>query len=487
MTPINTLKNWFRNGLKPTQEQFWAWMDSYRHKSEKISQSDVQDLDQTLSNKSDSDHTHSDMLKLENLDDYYKKVEDPGDGKNYLLKIDGTAVDASDFGKVEKVMGVAPDESKNVDISNEAMDWKNASQRFSGIGDKSLDVTFNRMAVLDPNGNLGSSDGRNMLRVMPSVLTAAERNAWKTEMNGGWTTNTMSVALINPVVVRDIDAIQYITLIGANLNFNPTSFKVEIVDMTGSTVIATIPNSQVQLQSNGLSLLFYYNFQSIPLGDYKIRLWNGVATYVTQVKFTVVDNVTNIDLSAITWESKVYGDKINPSIVTSGRVVSMTANIKNADGSEFDESSLQGQAISAVLSSAIATMQDNFVIEFAFFNSGLVQERMYAGISLENAVSLAPSISWGGYLYYAAFPRTLHLSNSQEIASQSTSANSRCIIYKNSNNITTVISNSGGVNIALSTVTVDNTPIKLKLLREHFFTGEVNITSNMQIITAYKF
>lgn len=36
MADKNTLKNWFKTGLKPTQEHFWAWMDSYWHKDEKI-------------------------------------------------------------------------------------------------------------------------------------------------------------------------------------------------------------------------------------------------------------------------------------------------------------------------------------------------------------------------------------------------------------------------------------------------------------------
>ena len=33
---INTLKNWFKTGLKPTQAQFWDMFDSFFHKDEKI-------------------------------------------------------------------------------------------------------------------------------------------------------------------------------------------------------------------------------------------------------------------------------------------------------------------------------------------------------------------------------------------------------------------------------------------------------------------
>ncbi|MDO5609078.1 MAG: hypothetical protein Q4G08_11555, partial [Capnocytophaga sp.] len=67
MTPKNTLKNWFKNLLKPTQEQFWAWMDSYWHKSEKIPSANIEGLEKILQGvataesveaKADKAHTH---------------------------------------------------------------------------------------------------------------------------------------------------------------------------------------------------------------------------------------------------------------------------------------------------------------------------------------------------------------------------------------------------------------------------------------------
>jgi hypothetical protein len=54
-TAINIIKNWFKTGLKPTQEQFWNWMDSYWHKDELIPQENIQGLSTTLSGKADAD------------------------------------------------------------------------------------------------------------------------------------------------------------------------------------------------------------------------------------------------------------------------------------------------------------------------------------------------------------------------------------------------------------------------------------------------
>lgn len=54
MADLNTIKNWFRTGLKPTQEQFWATWDSFRHKGEGVPASDVAGLDTLLLNKVDT-------------------------------------------------------------------------------------------------------------------------------------------------------------------------------------------------------------------------------------------------------------------------------------------------------------------------------------------------------------------------------------------------------------------------------------------------
>jgi hypothetical protein len=45
---INTLRNWFKRGFKPLQQQFWDWMDSYWHKDELIPMTNIDQLETTL-------------------------------------------------------------------------------------------------------------------------------------------------------------------------------------------------------------------------------------------------------------------------------------------------------------------------------------------------------------------------------------------------------------------------------------------------------
>lgn len=50
---LNTIKNWFKTGSKPTQEQFWDVWDSFRHKSQKVNVTDIEGLDSVLAGVGD--------------------------------------------------------------------------------------------------------------------------------------------------------------------------------------------------------------------------------------------------------------------------------------------------------------------------------------------------------------------------------------------------------------------------------------------------
>ena len=50
MTPKKTLKKWFSNFMKPAQEHFAAWIDSYWHKSEQIPMSNIDGLSRAIEN-----------------------------------------------------------------------------------------------------------------------------------------------------------------------------------------------------------------------------------------------------------------------------------------------------------------------------------------------------------------------------------------------------------------------------------------------------
>jgi len=50
---LNTIKKWFKTGLKPSQDQFWDTWDSFRHKYEKVPIKDIEELETTLDTKAE--------------------------------------------------------------------------------------------------------------------------------------------------------------------------------------------------------------------------------------------------------------------------------------------------------------------------------------------------------------------------------------------------------------------------------------------------
>src|SRR5665647_7688 len=58
---LNTIKNWFKTSLKPTQAQFWDTWDSFWHKDEKIPISSVEQLDTILMGKASTEYVDNKM------------------------------------------------------------------------------------------------------------------------------------------------------------------------------------------------------------------------------------------------------------------------------------------------------------------------------------------------------------------------------------------------------------------------------------------
>lgn len=176
----------------------------------------------------------------------------------------------------------------------------------SGLSDVSTNPSFDTFLSQDDSGKIGKTNGIQPFLSLPSVLSESEKTVWKTAMNGGWTTNTMSVAIVSPPVISTDDKPTWISLKGANLNFNPASFSVKIVDDTGATVLAEVPNSQVQLYTNGLDLTFWFNFKDLALGNCKIKLWNGVVEYLIPQTILITAVLDLIPLGSLSWEVKEF-------------------------------------------------------------------------------------------------------------------------------------------------------------------------------------
>ena len=166
----------------------------------------------------------------------------------------------------------------------------------------------------------------------------------------------MSVNLISPPIIQNrFNTVEYILLRGANLNLSATSSSIQILASDRVTVLITIPNNQIQINANGTELVFFYNFHNFAQGKYFIKIISGVKTYITTIDLTIVQQIENINTSAITWD-------INPVIEAGTTHRTTTANgasfsITNPTGSNSISSFL------GVKSSELFAEGDDFYVE----------------------------------------------------------------------------------------------------------------------------
>lgn len=114
MADKNTIRNWFRTGLRPTQDQFWATWDSFWHKDEMIPVSKINNLQNVLNEKADQDalqnhltnpNAHADLFNqikttgrfLINRDNVMMFADEPMEGDTVTGMVEGEYLNAGTF------------------------------------------------------------------------------------------------------------------------------------------------------------------------------------------------------------------------------------------------------------------------------------------------------------------------------------------------------------------------------------------------------
>ena len=142
MTTIETLKQWFSNLKKPTQEQFWAWLDSFWHKSEKIPMESVEGLDKLVEGTASAEQLNNHLNDSNAHKALFDKKVDKVEGKElssndftneYKEKLDALhPTDTSKLLPKGNFTGTAQDLKKQIDDKAD----KNHTHKWSEIKEK---------------------------------------------------------------------------------------------------------------------------------------------------------------------------------------------------------------------------------------------------------------------------------------------------------------------------------------------------------------
>jgi hypothetical protein len=75
---LNTIKDWFKTGLKPSQTQFWDTWDSFRHKDEKIPITAIDDIENILAEKADQEALQNHLTNPDAHADLFGQIKTTG-------------------------------------------------------------------------------------------------------------------------------------------------------------------------------------------------------------------------------------------------------------------------------------------------------------------------------------------------------------------------------------------------------------------------
>ena len=175
MTEKNILQNWFVTGAKPTQEQFWAWQESYWHKGESIPTEKILGLSEVLANKADVEMLqHKANLDSSNLTNEHvlawKKALGVGELPTNIATIDEGNKQGNTYTK-EKVNELLENSGKNLanaDLQIPAgtvrtLNVTGAKLGIQGLENKSSDKAFNSRVVMNKFGHIAINDNPEII------------------------------------------------------------------------------------------------------------------------------------------------------------------------------------------------------------------------------------------------------------------------------------------------------------------------------------
>ena len=498
--------SWFETDDFPTEAQFRATWDSYWHKSESIPMDSISGLvakfNQTVSKSTFESHLKDENahdttlakidasnLSLANINlwktklgvgdlppnvgtiDYvspdgtamvgnaYKKVADPNDGKVYVLNIDGSKVAADTFGKnITNSSNTTNGSYIQTQRASDTFDWETSGARYAikSLPDKSADAAFDDFVGKNSQGQLAKVGYPAFYKSFSNLTSLQAVSLAQLLAGGQGSDGAPNVNLISPPIIQNqYDSVEYVLLRGVNLKLNTQAMKIEILKNGDQTLVATIPNSQIQLSEDGTTLIFYYNFHNFQVGDYVIKLTSGAKVYITTLTLKIVPQIENINLNAVTWDFLYGNGGTQPS-----------TDIGSGPNVNFYTPPTGRPLALSIKSSQLFAQGEDFYIEMVLNfggKGGRDESKSYIGLGYSSTVNSLLPLSLINLSYSFDYSeRLLFTNNNTASFSQSTPSQLSVIFIKTGNlfrtivggsDYSTILSNNSGYSIFFSIVT----------------------------------
>ncbi|MDO5106589.1 pyocin knob domain-containing protein [Capnocytophaga sp.] len=210
MATREQLKNWFSELKKPNQSQFWAWLDSFIHKEDKIPMDAVEGLDKALQDTASDTQFQAHLTDNEAHSDLFAQKVDKEDGKGLSTNdysdeekqkvhnsADKTVVNLTITGDVDKIATITFADGTSIkasfrdlgvenvaDIMLNSLNFNHETGVLTGLRSDGQQLTVN----LDGRYSLLThTHSYNDLEDLPTLLPEAPNDGKAyNRKNGGW-------------------------------------------------------------------------------------------------------------------------------------------------------------------------------------------------------------------------------------------------------------------------------------------------------------
>ena len=240
-----------------------------------------------------------------------KKINKPttNNTPDYVLLADGSTAAKGDLGKNfanTDLVVTEPRKHTGNSIVEFGMPlvFSNPSQRFSGLQDKRVDATFNKIIGADATGNLGYIGGTAIVnKILELPNNSPEILSLFYKLNGNFTSaDRISTLAIFPPVLEEGNGVIQMSLLGDGLII-PEDERITTVEAIHLETYNSYKIGFINYNDNTLKVLF--DTSLYPVGTYKIRIVSGVQAHITNETFELKNknSIQQIDVNTLTWNN----------------------------------------------------------------------------------------------------------------------------------------------------------------------------------------
>ena len=175
----------------------------------------------------------------------------------------------------------------------------------SGLPNKNADIAnFRKVRVQNASGLDSVVDSKNLLTDGMTSMTDAEKDAWRLaqrKTGETYSTGQPQPFAVFPPIIENSNEIQEVVVVGSNLFLNNQSLGAALVSLVSEDTGTEYPLNVEVNQTNPSVLSFGYNFSTLPLGNYWVKIIHNGLVNINKVYIQVLNNIINEPLPNLSW------------------------------------------------------------------------------------------------------------------------------------------------------------------------------------------